>query len=604
MNPTLSSSDWSKARTTTLPPGVSGEHLDNLSARPLSILAKMMEVKPAKGLLIFAAFVFKTLPILIFPLFIEHLVDSLVDPTPEKMKWCFIMGGGLALLQALNIPGHTYYIHLISSHIRDVEKKLRSSLIRHLQYLSIRFHHQTQSGELQAKVLRDVEQVENLVRTMATKTFEIFLVLVFAITVTWIKEPLMLLFYIFAIPLCIGIMKLFKGHLKEGNAAFRQEMENMSASVSEMIDMIPVTKAHGLETHEIDRVEKNLNDIHHSGRRLDRVNALFESSSFMTFQFTTLVCLVFTGWLCYQGVITVAELVLYKTLFALIVQSVGHVLALVPQISKGMASLQSLGDILSDKDLELGSGKRELKRLDGNIEFRNVSFSYEKEGGELALDDLSFKAWPGDCIAFVGESGSGKSTAMNMIIGFFRAQEGQVLLDGVEQGELNLQHWRKSVAVVPQQVLLFSGTLRDNICYGVKNPCEDQLQEVVRAAHLESVVEGLPLGLETLIGENGVRLSGGQRQRIAIARALMRDPKVIVLDEATSALDVISEREVQLAIDELVKGRTTFIVAHRLSTIRQANRVIVMKDGRAVESGTQEELMALDGEFARLKNLQ
>ena len=219
------------------------------------------------------------------------------------------------------------------------------------------------------------------------------------------------------------------------------------------------------------------------------------------------------------------------------------------------------------------------------------------------MKDLSFVADPGECIAFVGESGSGKSTVMNMIIGFFHPQQGRILLDGADQRELDLQAWRQSLAVVTQAVLLFSGTLRENICYGVRRPDEARLLEVVRAARLQEVVDSLPQGLETPIGENGVRLSGGQRQRIAIARALMRDPKIIILDEATSALDVITEREVQDAIDALVKGRTTFVVAHRLSTIRRADRVIVMKAGEAVESGSLEALSNAGGEFARLNAL-
>jgi ATP-binding cassette subfamily B protein len=193
---------------------------------------------------------------------------------------------------------------------------------------------------------------------------------------------------------------------------------------------------------------------------------------------------------------------------------------------------------------------------------------------------------------------------MNLIIGFFHPQRGRILLDGADLRELDLQAWRRQLAVVSQTVLLFSGTLRDNICYGMPAPDEARLAEVVRAAQLERVVADLPQGLETPIGENGVRLSGGQRQRIAIARALMRDPRVIILDEATSALDVIVEREVQAAIDALIAGRTTFIVAHRLSTIRRADRVIVMKGGEAVEQDAPEALLAAGGEFARLKALQ
>jgi len=570
------------------------------SDRPILILAEMLGIRPLRGLLIALVFVVKTAPVLLFPLFVEHVIATLSEDTSPGVSPIIWPALFLIFLQLLNIPAHTLFMHMVSGHIRDVERKLRTGLVRKLQYLTISYYHQMQSGELQAKVLRDVEQVENLVRLVLTRSFQIVLTIVFAVAVTLVKEPKVLLFYIVAAPLSLIVIRFFRQRLIERNYHFRKEMEDMSSSVSEMIDMIPVTKAHGLEQQEISRVEKNLREIHAKGHRLDRMNALFESSAFMTLQITQVICLMFTGTLAARGIITVAELVLYQFLFGLIVQSITEILGMVPQISKGMASLQGLAAILSEQDLEPGDSMKRLPEVEGRIEFESVSYSY---GEGWAVNDLSFVANPGECIAFVGESGSGKSTVMNMIIGFFHPQQGRVLLDGVDQRDLDLQAWRQHLAVVTQTVLLFSGTLRENICYGIRRPDEARLMEVVRAARLQEVVDGLPDGLETPIGENGVRLSGGQRQRIAIARALMRDPKVIILDEATSALDVITEKEVQDAIDSLVKGRTTFIVAHRLSTIRRADRIIVMKSGEAVESGSMEALSNADGEFARLKAL-
>jgi len=568
--------------------------------RPLLILAEMLGIRPLRGLLIALVFIVKTAPVLLFPLFVEHVIATLSEDTPPGLSLIIWPALFLIFLQLLNIPAHTLFMHMVSRHIRDAERKLRTGLVRKLQYLTISYYHRMQSGELQAKVLRDVEQVENLVRLMLTRSFQIVLTIVFAVAVTLVKEPKVLLFYIVAAPLSLLVIRFFRQRLMERNYHFRKEMEDMSSSVSEMIDMIPVTKAHGLEQQEITRVEKNLREIHAKGHRLDRLNALFESSAFMTLQITQVICLMFTGALAARGIITVAELVLYQFLFGLIVQSITEILAMVPQISKGMASLQGLAGILSEQDLEPGGSMKRLPQVEGRIEFESVSYSY---GEGWAVKDLSFVAKPGECVAFVGESGSGKSTIMNMIIGFFHPQQGRVLLDGVDQRDLDLQAWRQHLAVVTQTVLLFSGTLRENICYGIPRPDESRVLEVVRAACLQEVVDGLPEGLETAIGENGVRLSGGQRQRIAIARALMRDPKIIILDEATSALDVITEKQVQDALDSLVEGRTTFIVAHRLSTIRRADRIIVMKAGEAVESGSMEALSNADGEFARLKAL-
>ena len=569
--------------------------------RPLSVLLGMLGISPGFGLGLALVFIVKAAPVLLFPLFVEHVIDVLSRGAAAPIPLIVWPAVGLILLQLLNVPVHTLFTHMVSGPIRDVERRLRAALIRQLQYLSISFFFRNQSGELQAKVLRDVEQVENLVRLLLTRSFQIALTLAFAIGVTLLKQPVVLLFYSVAAPLSILVIQLFRSRLSERNYHFRKEMEGMSSSVSEMIDMIPVTKAHGLEQLEIARVDKSLQSIHSTGHRLDRLNAFFESSAFMTLQITQVICLIFTGTLCARGVISVAELVLYQTLFGLIIQCVTDILSLVPQVSKGLASLQGLAAILSERELESGDGKRQPARVDGRIEFQDVGYSY---GAGWAVRHLSFTAKPGDCIAFVGESGAGKSTIMNLVIGFFHPGEGRILLDGNDLQTLDLQAWRQHLAVVSQTVLLFSGTLRENICYGVADANDERLAAVVRAAQLEQVVRGLPQGLETPIGENGVRLSGGQRQRIAIARALMRDPRVIILDEATSALDVIAEREVQIAIDALVTGRTTFVVAHRLSAIRRADRIIVMKEGRAIEHDSPEALIAAGGDFARLKALQ
>ncbi|MFC5531236.1 ABC transporter ATP-binding protein [Cohnella yongneupensis] len=220
------------------------------------------------------------------------------------------------------------------------------------------------------------------------------------------------------------------------------------------------------------------------------------------------------------------------------------------------------------------------------------------------LSNFSLEVKAGESIALVGASGAGKSTVLNLVIGFNKPNGGQVVIDGIPMDELDMASYRKHLAVVHQSTVLFSGTIRENITYGLPTVSEEKLLEVIRMTHLEDVIAQLPDGLESAIGQHGGRLSGGQRQRIAIARALIRDPKVILLDEATSALDNESEYHVQQAMQKLIKGRTTFIVAHRLSTIRDADRIVVMKMGKCVEIGTYEELMALKGEFYQLKKLQ
>ena len=252
--------------------------------------------------------------------------------------------------------------------------------------------------------------------------------------------------------------------------------------------------------------------------------------------------------------------------------------------------------------MEDSAGKKKLSSVEGNVVFDHVSYKYPN-GTSFVVEDFSLDVKKGECIAVVGASGSGKSTLMNLIIGFLKPTSGTLTIDGDDITTLSLSDYRHFISVVPQNSLLFSGTIRENIVYGLEKVDNDAVERAAEMANLNEFVKDLPNGLDTFIGEQGGLLSGGQKQRVTIARALIRDPKILILDEATSALDNISEYQVQKAISGLIKGRTTFIVAHRLSTIRDADRIVVMEAGRCVEVGSYEELMQKKGKFFELKNL-
>ena len=584
---------------------LSGDLLDKSyrSASPLRTLVNLLDIRWYGWFGYLILFLSKNAPFWGTAGALYGAVHILENSDRYPLWFLFIPIGAQALLLAYNIPGHVIYINTISKKIRHLELRLRGALVRRLQQLSIGFHSNTQSGRLQAKVLRDVEAIEQLLSQVLQRGLEACVSIAISLSIALWHRPLVALFYVVAVPAGIGMIRLFRKRMRAYNRDFRAGVEAMSSRVSEMIEMIPVTRAHGVEEVEIAAVDLHLTHLAKQGRKVDRINALFQSSTWVTMQTNRLMALTVFALMVWHGYLNLAELVLFMAFFDQTINSCMMMLGMVPQLTKGMESIRSLGEVLECPDIEANQGKQVVDTVGGSICFEGVSFTYP-ERQEAALDRVDLEVRQGECVAFVGESGSGKSTTMNLIIGFFRPSTGRILLDGRDMQDLDLRTWRQHLAVVPQNVLLFSGSLRENITYGLDDIAPDRLDEIINMANLRDVVDQLPEGLDTSIGEHGAQLSGGQRQRIAIARALIRDPAVIILDEATSSLDVISERQVQEAIDRLVVGRTTFIVAHRLSTIRRAERVVVMDQGRVIEEGTQEDLLRRGGAFARLKSLQ
>ena len=570
---------------------------------PMQILLGLYKGNYHKFFLAVIFFFIKNAPVWVLPIVTANIINDITSGSPETYQNIIIQAMIMIVLVALNIPMNYMYTRYKSLATRYAETGLRRALVRKLQQLSISYHKETQSGRLQSKIMRDVEAVETLSTQMFLSILNIALNIAIALIVTINKSLVVFIFFLLTTPIAAATMVFFRNVMKKRNNEFRKEMEETSARVMEMVELIPVTRAHALEEEEVQKMSGQLFAVAEKGYRLDVIQSLFGSVGWAIFQIFQVVCLGFTGFLAIKGTVMPGDITLYQSYFATIVSQVSSLMSLIPTIAKGIESVNSIGEVLLEDDIEQNEGKEIIKDIYGEFDFKDVTFRYNNIDRPV-LHNLNLHVDKGETIALVGESGAGKSTILNLVIGFNQVNSGEVLIDGHNMKDIDLRSYRKHLAVVPQTSILFSGTIRDNITYGVDNVDEATLDEIVKAANLTDLINSLPDGLDTMVGEHGGKLSGGQRQRISIARALIRNPKVIVLDEATSALDSISEKLIQEALNNLTKDRTTFIVAHRLSTIKDADKIAVIADGHCVEYGTYDELMNLKGEFYQMKKIQ
>lgn len=590
------------------PKGVEPEHwftecYKKHQGHPMMTLVSIYKGNYHKFFLAVLFFFLKHACVWVLPIVTANIINDITGSNPDLVRNLVFYTLLMIFLIVLNVPMNYLYTDYKSQATRYAETGLRKALIRKLQELSISYHIETQSGRLQSKIMRDVEAVEGLSTQMFLSILNIALNVIVALVVTVSKSMVVFLFFLVTTPIAAITMVSFRNVMRKRNSEFRREMEETSARVMEMVELIPVTRAHALEEEEVQKMSGQLFTVAEKGYKLDLVQALFGSVGWAVFQIFQVICLAFTGYLALRGKILAGDITLYQSYFSTIVNQVSAIITLVPTIAKGIESVNSIGEVLLSDDVEKNEGKPAIGDVKGEFDLVDLKFRYH-DGDKNTLNGLNLHVNQGETIALVGESGAGKSTILNLINGFYLADSGRLLVDGKDLRDIDLRSYRKYLAVVPQTSILFSGTIRENIIYGCDDVTDEKLDMVVSAANLKELIDSLPKGLDTMVGEHGGKLSGGQRQRISIARALIRDPRIILLDEATSALDSISEKLIQEAVNNLTRGRTTFIVAHRLSTIRDADKIAVISEGRCVEYGTYDELMELKGEFYQLKKIQ
>ncbi|WP_053717935.1 ABC transporter ATP-binding protein [Saccharothrix sp. NRRL B-16348] len=546
-----------------------------------------------------AVFVVKHSPVWLLPLVTATIIDTVVLRLPLAGMW--VATGVIMLILVVNYPLHLLYVRLLHGSVRRAGTALRSALCTRLQELSIGYHNRTSAGVLQAKVVRDVETVEQMVQQTTDTGLSAITVLIGGLTIVGVRAPRFLPLLVVIVPLASLVVMRLRTRLRDHNEVFRQDVEHLAARVNEMTQLIPVTRAHGLEGHALGRMDDTLRRVLASGLRLDLLNGRVASLSWVFLNILGVVFLTASALVAYQGVwgITAGDVVMLSAFLTTSTTSLATLMTLAPVISKGLESVRSASEVLRSPDLEDNTGKAEVAEVRGAVEFRSVGHAYDGSG-RSAVRDFTLSVAPGETIALVGPSGAGKSTVLNLLIGFIRPRSGRILLDGVDMADLDLRTYRRFISVVPQEPILFDGTVRENVAFGMPDADDAAIRTALRDANALEFVDHLPDGLETSVADRGSHLSGGQRQRLVIARALLRNPRVLILDEATSALDTHSETLVQQALARLVRGRTTFVVAHRLSTIRDADRIVVMRDGGIQEIGSHDELLRGGGAYARL----
>ena len=542
---------------------------------------------------------------LVFPLVIGRLVDTALTET---------VGGDAATLNRIAlILLAVFAVQAVFNYIQyfqlaavgeGVVADLRTSLYSHLMLLSVTFFESRKTGEITSRLTSDVAVVQATVSQSVASAASQTLTLIGGVVMLFVISARLTVTVLLIVPVLILAARFFGRRLERLSTAFQDRVAEANATAEEAIAGIRVVQWFGAEDTLVDRYSGSIADSYRLALRRARLRALFiPAVQFSVFATISLV-LWLGGRLVLAGDISGGDLVTFLLYTFTVAGAIGSFTGLYTQLQEALGASRRIFEILDEgSDIADPPDPIELDAVAGHVTFEQVSFAYSDRDGAV-LSDVTLEAKPGSVVALVGPSGAGKSTLVQLIARFYDPTDGSIAVDGIELRTVRVADLRRHMAAVPQDTHLFSGTIADNIRMGKVDATDTEVVDAATAANAHEFITGFPDGYATVVGERGVKLSGGQRQRVAIARALLKDPRILILDEATSALDSESEAVVQDALALLMAGRTTFVIAHRLSTVRDADQIVALDEGKVVEIGTHDELLAANGLYADLAQRQ
>jgi len=546
--------------------------------------------------------IFVTLCTLAIPWF---LGKGLIDKVIVERNLFLLNLVALGIIAAVAIKGVFYYLqtYLASFIGYKVVTDMRNQIFQHLQKLSLSFYKKRRTGEIMSRAVNDANLLQDaLVNNMMRLALNLLLIsgiLVFIFYIDWHLS----LFVLVVFPFLIFVVRRFGSRIKDFSSLVQMKIADISSILQEVIGGIEVIKSFTMEEREVKRFQdQNIMNFRLNMKRT-RIVAILPPIVEVLTTLGLVAILWYGGWEVIRGELTIGELIAFLGYVGLAVNPLNRIGRDYSQYQQALASAERIFELLDiEPEIKESPGAVEMPRIEGYIKFEGVSFSYNEK--ELVLENINLDLKPGEKVALVGPSGVGKTTLVSLIPRFYDPVFGKISIDKQDIRKVRLSTLREQIGIVPQETILFSGSIRDNIAYGKVEASDEEIVGAAKRANAHNFISALPNGYETQVGERGVKLSGGERQRIAIARAILRNPRILILDEATSAVDAEAEVLIQEALEKLMRNKTTIIIAHRLSTILGADKVVVLKGGKVEEVGSHEELLSKGGTYAKLYKTQ